>query len=137
VRIFYEECNPAILQEVQPLVASWAELLLPKWVTELYIYCKDEDNPACAVATVNHQYRRMCITFYRPFMTERDHNEIIVHELCHAYTTPIKAVGLEFAYDAFTEPTPGTKTFERRIEDIHEALTCDLAAMVLAIRERG
>lgn len=131
MNVHFCECDPSIKAKIEPFVGKW-QFILPSWVYDLYVYCKDNDGPS-GEAEVSPSYRRMVVTFYRPILTEPDPESIVVHELLHAYTLPMKILAVEYTEDCFPgESTPGTKTYLRRVTEAMEMANCDLENLFMA-----
>ena len=130
-RVVYTDISPQMKEAIERIVAKWVRIL-PSWCHELTVRQDDTTEAKVeACFTVSPEYRGATLFVYPRLMAYHDIERVIVHEFCHAYTTPIARVAKEFCDDAFSEPTPGSKTMERRIDDMTEGATEDLAALLM------
>lgn len=112
------------------MVAKW-EYILPDWCRELAIR-ELPNNDSVAMFTAEPQYRRATLSVAQIVLAESNIEKVIVHEFCHAYTTPCGIPGKEYI-KAHKEEGPDLETAWNRINDAVEGCTCDLQDLIMRL----
>lgn len=122
----------AIRDVALPLVQRWVHVL-PSWVGEIKLEWDEKDSECNARIWVAFEYRRVVLSICPHFMAlspERQ-SHTIVHEMCHAYTTPISSSAVESIRAIVgEESTPGSRVAEAYLNERVEGCTEDLTNLV-------
>lgn len=127
---------PSVVEVVMPLLMRWSPIL-PSWVGAIVVLWDSEETQCYAKATVRFEYRRFVLTICPKFLDQPPSRmeHTIVHELCHAYTTPINVAACDsirlIVGDAY--PTPGSRIAEEYLNERVEGCTEDLVYLVRAL----
>lgn len=120
---------------VRTCIDRWAAIL-PRWVETVDVKVREDyQHPCLAEVHVDQRYR--CLTLHLSALLlgepPEDQEHVIVHELCHSFTTPTKAAFMDAMGQVFDEEAPGKKVMCEWGNQVHEGSTEDLACMLIRL----
>ena len=96
--VVWLDISPKLRSSVEPLINKWLHIL-PQWVYRLVIRELDREG-VNAEFTVDIPYRRCILCVGPSFLAASDPERVIVHEFCHAYTTPAAVPARQYLEDS-------------------------------------
>ena len=124
------DISPKLREAVETFVDKWLHIL-PSWCHHLRIREGQNDaEPEClAEFSINNSYLMATLSVFPKIVAQADIEGVIVHEFCHAYTTPPAMVARQYVQDL--KPADSEReTLWRRIGDHEEQATCELECLV-------
>ncbi|MEQ1934663.1 MAG: hypothetical protein ABL962_12435 [Fimbriimonadaceae bacterium] len=131
--IVYTDISDPIRRAVEPIVVKW-EHILPDWVRTLHVR-ELSHNDHAAEFTSQVRYRAATLHVAKIALAQADLEGTIVHEFCHAYTTPCAEPGKDYL-KAHKVEGADLETAWARMDDHVEAATEDLKALILRLSAR-
>ena len=135
--IYGANCPPELKNIIAPMFEKF-QLLVPKWVEDVYVTFDDEqDENYTVVETITvKEYRNIQLRFYPDFIyTRTDKLYHFVHELCHA----IYGAVYQYSYTNFTNLLSdiGDEKLKRHVlEELrkyNESSTQDLTNLIFTL----
>lgn len=126
--IYSRELSDAYKTLAEPLIEKYKHIL-PSWVDRLEVWSTGEGR---AEICCHNEYRTLRLFLGPEFVTDQTglQETTILHEFCHAYTTPLNRVAREVIEDLSDPESPGFKIADRWLIQAHEECTCDLEALL-------
>lgn len=122
--VFYLDLSPRLREVFEPFIDKWLPVL-PSWCTELTVREGAGNSDVLASFSINPSYRRASLLLWPIAAAHHNPDELILHEFCHAYTSPCALVIRQFLEDRKIEGVEA-ETLCRRITDYEEGATVDL-----------
>jgi hypothetical protein len=129
--IRYLDISPNIKEEIEPIIGKWRHIL-PDWCRTLDIR-EGNDGNANASFSIMPEYRKATLFVHPSALTTGRLESIILHEFCHAYTTPVAMVARQYLEDSDI-PATEQGLLRRRITDYEEACTEDLKDLIWMLK---
>lgn len=130
--------TPGVPDEVQqaliPHLNKWL-FLVPSWCHELCVCWGGYDTDAALSITVHCEYRRADLFVHPDFLSNHERREAqVIHELMHITTEPMAKTIRDLRVLALEKNHDLRPLIDEQIRMAIESVTCDLTALVHAIR---
>jgi hypothetical protein len=109
-------------------ILAQTKWICPLWLQRIFIGWDDANTSDTANVHLFRDYRSLRLTICPGFLAyeERGQTEIIIHELVHCFTVPLKTVCFEAMEDLDTDEQLKT-IIQRQINSVMEQITQDFA----------
>jgi hypothetical protein len=136
MKIAYEEG----IGDIKTLLVERVEefkSFFPGWVNELHVYFDDapKDSGDIAACESKYEYRTVGLTFYPRFLTAKNWQNTMLHELQHVIFRPYVA-HVERIIDTFVKDEAVAEFLKGELTDSGEMLAEDMAIFAEKLLER-